>query len=93
MSEQNLRTFWLSFANEDEFGGVVVVDLCRYEIDPDDEGPVFSAVHKSIRLGLNPGQNYSVQGQELPPDEIPAQFKHRLLGAADVEQLNSQATH
>jgi len=84
--DQERLTFWLSFANKNTFGGVVIIDLYKDEIDV--EGPFLAAIRKSIRLRINPGPGYSVQGQELPPDEIPEQFKHRLLGRAEADLLN-----
>jgi hypothetical protein len=81
-----LKTFWLSFANENEFGGVVIVDLRRDEIGT--ERAILAAVKKSIRLKANPGPDYSIQAHEIPPDEIPEQFKHRLLSRAEVDLLN-----
>jgi len=47
------ETYWLSFANEHEFGGVVVVDLNRDEIG--NEKPIIAAVHKALDLGIDPG--------------------------------------
>jgi hypothetical protein len=86
MSNQERKTFWLSFAYEDGFAGVAVVDLSTDEISADT--PIEAAIHKTIRLKINPGPDTSVQMQELPPDEIPEQFKNRLLGRAEVDLLN-----
>jgi hypothetical protein len=47
------ETYWLSFANEHEFGGVVVVDLDRDEIG--NEGPFITALYKTMDLGIDPG--------------------------------------
>lgn len=80
------KTFWLSFADENQFAGVVIVDLDAEEIGA--ERPFFAAIRKSIKLKINPGPDYSVQGHELPPNEISEQFKNRLLAQADVELLN-----
>jgi hypothetical protein len=77
--------FWLSFANEECFGGVVVVDLAESEIGEDI--PVLAAVKKTIERGMNPGPGYSVQCQRLPADEIPPRYKNRLLTTADVNEL------
>jgi hypothetical protein len=70
-------TYWLSFANDHEFGGVVVVDLCHDEIG--NEGPFMAALYKTMDLGIDPGTHYEVQGQRLPPGEIPDAYKNRLL--------------
>jgi hypothetical protein len=86
MSEQTRKTFWLSFADDERFAGVAVVDVCRDEQGADT--PFIAAIKKSIKLKANPGPDYAVQGQELPPDAIPEQFKHRLLGEAEVDLLN-----
>ena len=72
-------TYWLSFANEKEFGGAIVVD-----VEPE---TFVAAVRKTIEMGINPGPGYSVQGKRLPPDEIPAEFKNRLLGEAEVRRF------
>jgi hypothetical protein len=96
------KTFWLSFADANGFGGVVIVDLGKDEIGAErsigfihTSHPgsrsmpwVIAAIRKSIRLKINPGPDYSIAAQELPPNEIPEQFKNRLLAAADVELLN-----
>ena len=57
-----LRTFWLSFATENEFVGVAIVDLCKDEIGT--EKPIFAAISKTIRLKINPGPGTSVQTAE-----------------------------
>jgi hypothetical protein len=82
----SLKTFWLSFANENEFGGVVVVDVRKDEISA--QRAFFAAIEKSIRLKINPGPDYDVHGHEIPPDVISQQFKHRLLSRAEVDLLN-----
>jgi hypothetical protein len=87
---KNTRTFWLSFANEDGFGGVVIIDLDGTKISLDDKW-MMPAIRKSIDLGINPGPKYAVQGHELPPDEIPERFKHRLLDCDEVNHLNAGA--
>jgi hypothetical protein len=84
----NTRTFWLSFANQEGCGGVVIIDLDGTKISLDDNWMV-PAIRKSIELGINPGPKYEVHGQELPPDEIPERFKHRLLDHDDVDHLNA----
>jgi hypothetical protein len=82
-------TYWLSFANEDEFGGVVIVDLSDIEIGS--RSWIEAAVRKTTDLGVNPGTKYSVRGQRLrPPDAIPDHFKNRLLSEAEVDMLNSR---
>jgi hypothetical protein len=79
------ETYWLSFANEHEFGGVVVVDLCRDEIG--NEKPIIAALYKTMDLGIDPGTHYEVQGQRVPPGEIPDAYKNRLLDEAELDRL------
>jgi len=86
-------TYWLSFAKEKEFGGAIVVDVEPEEVEleitggSDTEKMFVAAVRKTIEMGINPGPGYSVQGKRLPPDEIPAEFKNRLLGEAEVRRF------
>jgi hypothetical protein len=74
------ETYWLSFANEKEFGGVIIVDV---------DGPfgILAAIRKTIEMGINPGPGYSVKGMQVPGDAAPANFKNRLLDAAEVRRL------
>lgn len=80
------RTYWLSFANGNECGGFAVVDVREGEIGK--AGAFFAAIRKSLQLRINPGPDYNVDGREIPPDAIPEEFKHRLLGRAEAEALN-----
>jgi hypothetical protein len=82
-----MTTFWLSFANKNEFKGVIVIDIADDEIG--DDTPFEAAITKTIRLGINPGPGTSVQGQSLPPSEIPDRFKNRLLDQSEVAHLNA----
>jgi len=89
--DPTVRTFWISFANEHEFGGVNIIDLSEDEIG--DEKWILAAVDKTIALGINPGPDYAVQGQRLPTyHTIPARFKNRLLNKADADEAQSAAT-
>jgi hypothetical protein len=85
-SSPEKRTFWLSFATEDGFLGVAIIDLTPDEIGDDDWiGP---AVVKARSLGANPGGH--VQGSEIPQEDyIPEGFKHRLLNEHDIHRLKS----
>ena len=96
-------TYWLSFANEKKFGGAIVVDVEPGDVKEDDVkwaemaryGPIsqeekqwyFAALRKTIRMGINPGPQYSVQGRRLPGDrDVPEEFKNRLLGKREAEK-------
>jgi hypothetical protein len=75
-------TYWLSFADDDGFLGVAIVD-------GDDGASIMTMVDKTIELGCNPGRG-SVQMCTIPPsDVIHAHYKNRLLTRDEVERLNS----
>jgi hypothetical protein len=67
---------------------VVIVDI-------DGEGSdapglaVLAAINKSHELDINPGPKYSVQGKEMQK-EIPEEFKNRLLGRGDIDELQGR---
>lgn len=67
--------WWLSFAEESGFLGVVVIQ--GYGI--------VDAVSRSHALGVNPGGE--VQGWLLPEHVPPAEFRNRLLSKAEAEGL------
>jgi hypothetical protein len=84
-------TFWLSFANEYEFGGVNIIDLSEDEIG--EEKWICAAIDKTIALGINPGPDYSVRGQRVPAHHaIPTRFKNRLLNEEDAQEAQLAAT-
>jgi hypothetical protein len=83
-----MATFWVSFANDDEFLGVAIVDFDDREFDPDDRRKLVEAViRKTIEVGANPGDG-GVQAQKIP-DELPERFKNRLLTKDEVALLNA----
>lgn len=71
-----MARFWLSFADDDGFRGVVLT-----------EAPGFlEAVSKCNLLGINPGGQ--VYGPECPDDfHIPPQAMDRLLSKEEVYQF------
>ena len=76
-----MATYWVSFATDDEFLGVTIIDM-------DDEEPTaMNVVKKTIELGCNPGDG-GIQVQRIP-DEIPERFKNRLLTQDEVALLNA----
>jgi hypothetical protein len=77
-----MATFWVSFATEEKFLGVAIIDV-------DDETPTAEdVVRETIRLGCNPGDG-AVQAQRIPDGKIPDSFKNRLLGKDEVAHLNA----
>jgi hypothetical protein len=96
-----MTAYWLSFANEKKFGGVIIVDVEPGDVKEDDVkwaemaryGPIsqeekqlyFAALRKTIRMGINPGRQYSVQGMRVP-GEVPEGFKNRLLGKSEAKK-------
>jgi hypothetical protein len=80
-----MATFWVSFANDDEFLGVAIVD--HDDADSDSATIVQTIVRKTIELGCNPGDG-GVQIQRIP-DEIPERFKNRLLTEDEIDLLNA----
>ena len=77
-----MTTYWVSFATDNEFLGVAIIDM-------DAEKPsAIDIVEKTIDLGCNPGDG-SVQAQRIP-DEIPERFKNRLLTKDEVALLNAR---
>jgi len=86
VTERAKTTYWLSFADEEEeFGGVIVVDVEEGNLG--NEKGFIDAISLTIEMGINPGPGYSVQVTRLPPDEIPAAFKNRLLGEEEVRRF------
>ena len=82
------RTFWLSFANEERFGGVVIVDMQEDELKGFDEGSrIVPVTAKTIKLGINPGGEYDVLMYAVPPSRhIPEHYKHRILDHAEADK-------
>jgi|SRR6516164_1000097 hypothetical protein len=78
-------TYWLSFTNGTEFGGVAIVDVGADEIGK--AGAFFAAIRKSLQLRINPGPDYSADGREIPSDTIPEEFKYRLLSRTEADSL------
>jgi len=78
-------TYWLSFSNGTEFGGVAIVDVGVDEIGK--AGVFFAAIRKSLQLRINPGPDYSADGREIPSGTIPEEFKYRLLSRAEADSL------
>lgn len=78
-----MAMFWVSFATEEKFLGVAIIDM-------DDEDPAAEdVVRETIRLGCNPGDG-AVQVQKIPARAaIPDGFKNRLLGKDEVAHLNA----
>jgi hypothetical protein len=78
-----MATYWMSFATDEKFLGVAIVDV------PDDEdADIFRVVDETIARGCNPRAG-GVQMHRIPADEIPDSFKNRLLGQDEVEYLNA----
>ena len=73
------RWWWLSFADDDGFRGLVIL-----------EAPGFiAAVEKSRELGINPGGQ--VRGLEIPPHGMhlfPEKYRNRLLPRATAFALS-----
>jgi hypothetical protein len=90
--KDHMATFWVSFATEEKFLGVAIVDFddSTYDReDPNDRQELVAAViRKTIELGCNPGDG-SVQSQKIPGDKIPDSFRNRLLGQDEVDHLNA----
>lgn len=74
-SGQPLQWWYLSYADEEFRGGIIV------------EAPGFaSAVMTARLLGISPGG--SVRGLPIPPDEIPLEsYRNRLLTKAELEEF------
>ncbi len=72
----NTRTFWLSFANEDGFGGVVIIDLDGTKISLDDKW-MMPAIRKSMTSASTPVPNTRCRGMSCHRMKSPERFKHR----------------
>jgi hypothetical protein len=80
-----MATFWVSFATEEKFLGVAIVDM---DLDEHGEFSAMDVIKETIRLRCNPGDG-SVQVQKIPDsDVIPISFKNRLLRKDEAERLN-----
>jgi hypothetical protein len=77
-----MATFWVSFATDEKFLGVAIVDM------DNDDADIRDVVEKTIALGCNPGDG-SVQAQKIPGSKIPRWFKNRLLTKEEVGHLNA----
>lgn len=80
-------TFWVSFATEEKFLGVAIIDM------DDATATAEAVIEETIRLGCNPGDG-SVQVQRIPASErIPDRFKNRLLDRDEVAHLSATGGH
>jgi hypothetical protein len=85
-----MATFWVSFANEEDCLGVVIVDADDSNATTIELETMKTIVQRTIELGCNPGPDCSVQFRKIPCDyEIPARYKNRLLTKGEVDHLNS----
>lgn len=76
--------YWLSFADKKQFRGGCVI-TCN--------GNVIHAVKKTIDMGINPGQDTSVEMSPISEENLPPeQFRNRLLDLEDAK-LVSGPTH
>jgi hypothetical protein len=80
-----MATFWVSFATDEKFLGVAIVDMAP---DAYGEFSAMDVIGETIRLRCNPGYG-SVQVQRIPDGEIPISFKNRLLTKDEAERLNA----
>ena len=80
-----MATFWVSFATDEKFLGVAIVDMA---LDAHGEFNAMDVIGETIRLRCNPGHG-SVLVQNIPDGEIPISFKNRLLGKDEAERLNA----
>jgi hypothetical protein len=74
-----MATFWVSFADEDEFLGAAIVDAdCdTYDVE--------TIIREIIDLGCNPPGECRAQIQRIPG--FPERFKNRLLTKDDIDLL------
>ena len=72
IAANDLGLWWLSFADESGFKGVVIVEAFGFT----------DALSRSHALGVNPGGE--VQGSRITPDGIPEAMHNRLLKKADL---------
>jgi hypothetical protein len=79
-----MATYWVSFATEEKFLGVAVVELPDNE--DDHKHSAVEVVKETIARGCNPGYG-SVQVQRIPDDDIPDSFKNRLLEDDECKYL------
>jgi len=83
----NKQTVWLSFADENRFRGVTIVDVTKSEINREGGKWIMAAIEKTIALGINPGPDTSVLGRKIPQeDNIPETLKNRLLNEAEANK-------
>lgn len=72
ITANDLGLWWLSFADETGFKGVVIVEAYGFT----------DALFKTNALGINPGGE--VRGDRVDPDFIPEALRNRLLKKADL---------
>jgi hypothetical protein len=77
-----MATFWLSFATDEKFLGVAIIDL------DNEQAHVAEIIKETIARGCNPGDG-SMEVKIIPARKIPDRFKNRLLGKDEVEHLNA----
>ena len=85
-----VKTYMLSFADENKYGGFAFVDV--YESEIGKAGALFAAIRKSNAIGINPGPNYNVNGREIEPNIIPREFMHCLLGCPETNRGNGSSS-
>ena len=77
----DMVTYWVSFATDEAFLGVTIVDM------EEDDADIVNVVKKTIEVGANPGDG-SVQMQKLH-ERIPERYKNRLLSSDEAKFLMS----
>ncbi len=69
--------YWLSYADEEGFNGVVIVEGADF----------LSAVNNCINKGLRPEKGGQVTGCVIDPEMFPTEYKNRLLSQEEVENF------
>jgi hypothetical protein len=85
-------TYWVSFATEESFQGVAVIDVDDKGLSNDEI--LTKVIFETIERGCNGGPDTSVQMQRIPAAAmpIPERFKNRLLTADEVAYLNFEVS-
>lgn len=72
LERNELGLWWLSFANDGDFLGVLILEAFGFT----------DALDRSRKMGLNPGGE--VRGYDIDPTEIPEALRNRLLKKKDL---------
>lgn len=79
---------WLSFADEDRFLGLAVVEVQR---SAHSKVWMFRAIRRAWDMGINPGGEVVAFDVTASISEIPESLRNRLLSKGEAEEIGQSA--